>query len=181
MEITGFLTLVVPFIVIFYLAVLLFLHPPSQVLVASLLGGLVMALLNMLGDLAAYYLHWWHYNLNGLILHLPIPFYITPLLIYGSLGYLLIWHFWRSKKHWLALLFLIGIPVFGTARDLLGWVTNSSYSVPAGWFAGPLDAALWLIMFYLGYWLFLRLAPPRSAFEQEDGTSNKTEKTTVGA
>lgn len=180
MEITGFLTLVVPFILVFYIAVILFIHAPRQVLQASLLGGLVMALINMLGDLAAYYFHWWHYSLNGLILHLPIPFYITPFLIYGSLGYLLIWRFWRAStastmsgpsqrrdKHWLALLFLIGIPLFGIVRDLSGWLTNSAYSVPDSWLAWPLDAVLWVVMFYAGYALFRRLAPPREAFEQK--------------
>lgn len=169
MEIQAFVALVMPFIVVFYLAVLLFLQPSRRVLLASLLGGLVMTILNIVIDLAAYYAHWWHYTLNGLILHLPIPFYITPLLIYGSLGYLLIWRFWTSK-HWLALLFLIGIPIFCVARDLLGWITNSSYTTPGTILAGPIDAVAWLLMFYLGYWLFNKLAPARE--EQAQNTSS---------
>jgi hypothetical protein len=173
MEIKAFFILVVPFIIVFYLGALLFLQPPRRVLLASLLGGLIMALLNILFDLAAYYAHWWHYNLNGLILHLPLPFYITPLLIYGSLGYLLIWRFWRGRWHWLALLLLIGIPIFGIARDLIGWLADSSYSVPDTFLAGPMDALSWLVMFYVGYWLFRRLAPPRTELAQMTPVNHK--------
>src|SRR5437868_3026633 len=78
MEIRAFAALVIPYIIVFYLAVLLFMHPPKAVLFASLLGGLLAGLINALVDLAAYYAHWWHYTLNELILHVPLPFYITP-------------------------------------------------------------------------------------------------------
>ena len=83
MEIQAYATLVIPFIIVVYLAVLLFMRPARIVLLASLLGGLTMGIINMLVDLIAYFAHWWHYTLNGLILHLPLPFYITPILIYG--------------------------------------------------------------------------------------------------
>src|SRR2546430_5215835 len=106
MEIEAFATLVIPFIIVVYLGVLLFIRPPRTVLLASLLGGLTMGVLNALFDLLAYYAHWWHYTLNGLILHLPLPFYITPILTYGSIVYLLIWRFWHGRGHWVALLLL---------------------------------------------------------------------------
>src|SRR5450759_2129160 len=93
MEIQEFVTLVIPFIIVCYLAALLLIRPTRVVLLASLLGGLLMALLNMLGDIVAYYAGWWYYTLNGLFLHVPVPFYITPLLVYGSIVYMLIWRF----------------------------------------------------------------------------------------
>src|SRR5712692_11816371 len=97
MEIEAFATLVIPFIIVVYLAVLLFIRPPRVVLLASLLGGLTMGVLNALFDVMAYYAHWWHYTLNGLILHLPLPFYISPILIYGSIVYLLVWPLWSRR------------------------------------------------------------------------------------
>ncbi|HEY6405859.1 MAG TPA: hypothetical protein VIY29_00170, partial [Ktedonobacteraceae bacterium] len=103
MEIQAFATLVIPFIIVVYLAALLFIRPTRTALLASLLGGLTMGVINILFDLLAYYAHWWHYTLNGLILHLPLPFYITPILIYGSIVYLLIWRFWQGRGHWFAL------------------------------------------------------------------------------
>ncbi len=159
MEIQEFVAFAIPFIIVFYLAVLLFMHPPRPVIVASLLGGLAMGLINLVVDLGAYYAHIWHYTLNGLILHVPLPFYITPVLVYGSIAYLLIWRFWTGRLHWLALLLLFGIPIFGILRDVLGSVAHSSYTSWDSVLAGPVDAVIWLVMFYTGYLLFKRLAP----------------------
>jgi hypothetical protein len=162
MEMQLYLLHIVPFILLVYLAFLLFLRPPRGVILASLLGGLTMAVINALVDLIAYYASWWHYILSGLILQLP--FYITPILIYGGLTYLLIWRFWGTRWHWLALLLLIGVPLTGFARDLLqAVVTHSSFLVWDSPLAGPLDLLLWLVMFYAGYFVFKRLAPPRKS------------------
>lgn len=158
MEIQAFLSLVVPFIVVFYLAVLFFVRPPRAIVQASLIAGLVMALINVLVDLLAYYMHIWHYDLNGLVFHLPLPFYITPFLIFGSLAYLLIWRNWRGRLHWLSLLILIGTPLFGTAKDLLGWANNSAYSLVDSPLAIPLDIVMWLVMFYAGFLVFRLLS-----------------------
>src|SRR5205085_6915786 len=143
-----------------YLAVLLFIRPPRVVLLASLLGGLTMGVINMLIDLIAYFAHWWHYTLNGLILHLPLPFYITPILIYGSIVYLLIWRFWHGRGHWFALLLLCGIPLFRATIDIIGSiVTQSNYTIFDSILAGPLDVLMWLVMFYGGFFVFIRIAP----------------------
>ncbi len=158
MEMQIYTLHVVPFIVLVYLTFLLFLHPPKEVMLASLLGGLVMGIIQLLVDLIAYYASWWHYTASGLILQLPLPFYITPILIYGGLTYLLIWRFWYSRWHWLALALLIGVPIFGFARDL--WdatVTHASFLVWNSALAGSLDLLLWLVMFYAGYFVFRRL------------------------
>ncbi len=162
MEMQLYLLHVVPFIVLFYLAFLLFMHPPREVIVASLLGGLTMGIINALADLIAYYASWWHYTAGGLILQLPLPFYITPILIYGGLVYMLIWRFWRGRWHRLAQILLFGVPLLGFARDLLeAMVTHSSFLVWDSPLAGPLDFLLWLTMFYAGYFVFKRLAPAR--------------------
>ena len=162
MEMQLYILHVVPFIVIVYLAFLLFIRPPREVILASLLGGLAMAVINALVDLIAYYSSWWHYTAIGLILQLPLPFYITPFLIYGGVVYLLIWRFWHTHWHWLALLLLIGVPIIGFLRDLIDVeVTHASFLVWTSPLAGPLDFVLWLVMFYGGYLVFRRLAPER--------------------
>ena len=167
MEIEAFATLTIPFILIVYLAVLAFMRPPRQVLLASLLGGLVMGLINMAFDLLAYYAHWWHYTLNGLILHLPIPFYITPILVYGSITFLLIWRFWHGRYHWLSLLLLIAIPLFRATTDILGAaVSHTSYAQYDNLLAIPMNLVMWLIMFYAGYFVFNRLIHPSLAWSR---------------
>ena len=160
MEIQAFATLVIPFIIVVYLLALLFIRPTRTAFLASLLGGLTMGILNMLFDLIAYYAHIWHYTLNGLILHLPLPLYITPILVYGSIVYLLIWRFWQGRGHWFALLLLFGIPLFKAATDIIGvLVTQSSYTQFDSLLAGPLDLLMWLVMFYAGFFVFIRLSP----------------------
>lgn len=161
MEIRAFAVLVLPYIVIAYLAVLLFIHAPRVVVLASLLSGLLLGLINALVDFVAYYAHLWHYTLNGLILHVPLPFYITPVLIYGSVVYLLIWRFWTGRGHWFALLLLVGIPIFCIVRDIVGATTGSSYVIWDSVLAGPIDVVMWALMFYAGFFVFKRFAPPR--------------------
>lgn len=199
MEITAFVTLVIPFILVVYLAALLFVRAPRTVVLASLLGGLVMGGINALFDLVAYYAHWWHYTLDGrvplqfcsdgpctrytlnaVILHLPIPFYITPILIYGSIVYLLIWRFWGSRTHWFALLLLIGIPLFGIVRDIYGsTLTHASYVTWDGVGAWPFEILMWIVMFYAGFFVFRRLASRHEMItheEQRDEQANLHEQ-----
>lgn len=157
MEVKAFFILVVPFIIVFYLAFLLFLQPPRSVVIASLLGGLVMALINLGVDLLAYYAHWWHYTLSNLVLHVPLPFYVTPFLIFGALTYLLIWRFWQGRWSWLARTLLFGVPLFGIVRDIYGAFIQNSYVWDTS-YAVVIDIGMWLIMFYAGLYVFRRLA-----------------------
>src|SRR5712691_1277030 len=159
MEIEAFATLVIPFILLVYGGVLLFVRPPWVVVLASLLGGLTLGVINMLFDLLAYYAHWWHYTLNGLILHLPLPFYISPILIYGSIAYLLVWRLWPGRGHWIAVLLLVFVPLFRATTDIVGtMVTQSSYTQFESLLAAPLDVVMWLLMFYAGFLVFTRLS-----------------------
>jgi hypothetical protein len=160
MEMQLYILHVVPFVILVYLVFLLFIHPPRAVVLATLLGGLTIGIINVLADLLAYYAHWWHYSIDGLTFHLPLLFYLTPILVYGGIVYMLIWRLWRGRWHWLALLLLVGIPLFGFVRDLYGSaVTQSTYLTWDSFLAGPLDFLLWLLMFYAGFLVFRRLAP----------------------
>jgi len=161
MEMQLYLLHVVPFIVIVYLAFLLFMRPPGEIILASLVGGLTMGVINALFDLMANYASIWHYTASGLILQLPLPLYVTPILIFGGLVYLLIWRFWHTRWHWFAILLLVGVPILGFARDYFAATTHSSYVVWDSVFAWPLDLIMWLAMFYAGYVVFRKLAPAR--------------------
>ena len=162
MEIQEFVTLVIPFIIVCYLAALLLIRPTRVVLLASLLGGLLMALLNMLGDIVAYYAGWWYYTLNGLLFHVV---------------YMLIWRFRAGRGRWFALLLLFGVPVFGFLRDILGALSQSSYTTWKSPLAGPFTVVMWLIMFYVGYAVFQHMAPSREEIEAHihDNTANVLE------
>ena len=176
MEAFIFLLYVVPFLLMVYGAFVLFIRPPKPVLLASLLGGLVMGVINIVVDLIAYANRWWHYEFvqTGLhnpndfqvqfsnlflkslnVLHVPLPFYLTPIFIYGSLGYLLIWRFWSGKARWFSWVLLAGIPLFSIYRDISGGMTNGSYqvwqNVPASVVA---TIVMWLVAFFVGFALF---------------------------
>ena len=180
MEALIFLTLVVPFLLLIYGAFILFIRAPKAVLIRSLLGGLIMGVLNILVDVVAYFAHWWHYELvqSGLsnpapwqaslarafteslsAIHVPLPFYLTPILITGSLVFLLIWRFWFGKGRWFSILLLVGTPIFCILRDISGGLEKNSYQV---WENIPLaivaTVVFWLVAFYVSFWFFWRKA-----------------------
>jgi hypothetical protein len=168
-EVGSFLAFAVPFIILVFFGFVLFIRPPKEVLGISLLSGLVVGIINVIFDLLAYYAHWWRYfSLSNLVLHLPLPFYITPVLVYGSIAYLLIWRFWQGRGHWFAMLLLIGVPIFCIVRDAFGALSGSSY---ISWENVPLAAlftiVMWLLAFYAGYFLFKCYAPARSEYLEE--------------
>ncbi|HJT58755.1 MAG TPA: hypothetical protein VJ761_19755 [Ktedonobacteraceae bacterium] len=171
MEMQLYAIHVIPFVVFVYLGFLLFIQPRKDVIIATLAGGLVLGIINALVDLIAYYTSIWHYTATGLLLHLPLPLYLTPMLMYGGVGYLLIWRFWNTRSRWFAWLLLVGIPVFGFARGLLdATVTHSSYITWDSPLAGPLDVVMWVVMFYAGFFVFRKLLPSASS-EQKPQTN----------
>jgi hypothetical protein len=173
-QVGAFLTLVVPVLIVFYLAFLLFIRPPRTVLLASLLGGIITGLVNFVVDLAAYYAHWWHYTLSEVTLHVPLPFYVSTMLIFGSLAYLLIWRFWHGHARWFSYLLLVGVPVFCIVRDIIGDSDGSSYIALDNAALAPfIIAAMWLIAFFAGFLLFWRLAAAyRPIVNDEDGVQS---------
>ena len=154
---------VIPAIIVIYGIFVLFLHPPLKVIGASLVGGLVMALLNMVGDLIAIHASVWYYKASGLVGQLPLPFYTTQIFILGGLAYLLIWRLWRGPNHWFALTLLAGVPILGFLRDL--WQaqlsTSDSFLIWKSPLAWPADLVLWLVMFFVGYLVFRAIASVR--------------------
>ncbi len=162
MELQAFAVFVIPFVVVIYLVFLLPIQPTRIAWLASLLGGLAMSVLNALFDLLAYYTHLWHYDLSGLTLHLPLPFYIVQFLVYGSIDYLLIWRFWRGRFSWVARLLLFGTPLVAFLRDLSSALASDGGLRWDSPLAAPLDLVMWLLIFYAGYWIFRQFTPARA-------------------
>lgn len=183
MEAYEFLFYVAPLLILFYAGSILFIRPTKQVFGMSLLGGLVLGIINLLVDIVAYNAHWWQYSFRQVSLdksthlqitlantvigimntvHAPLPLYITPILIYGSLIFLLIWRFWSGRLRWLSWLLLIGTPLFCIGRDILDAVLHNSLQT---WENAPLAIVgtifLWLIAFYAGFAIFWRTASKR--------------------
>jgi hypothetical protein len=171
MDMRDYALFVVPVAMIVYGVFILFMHPPRKAILATLAGGLVMALLNIAGDLIAIHTSQWYYNASGLVGQLPLPLYTTSLFITGGLAYLLIWRFWRSAYHWLALLLLIGVPVLGYLRDFWQASVPASMLVWRGSLAWAGSLVLWLVMFFGGFLVFRALSPARSAAEEATGPS----------
>ena len=177
MEIQGFLELDLAFIIVVYLGFLLFMRAPRTVTIPSLLGGLCIALINIVIDIVAYFIHFWHYTISGLTFHVPLPFYISDVLFYGSIIYLLIWRFWESRARWFSLLLLIGTPIFGIVRDFYAGTLAYSPYTPE-WqnpFAIVLDIAMWIVMFYGGYLLFRRLSPTYTEVKEQEQENEEEE------
>jgi len=177
MEIQAFLELDLSFIIVIYLGFLLFMRAPRTVVIPSLLGGLLLAVVNSVTDIVAYFIHFWHYTIGGLTFHVPLPFYISDVLFYGSIVYLLVWRFWDGRRRWISLLLLIVVPIFGVARDFYaGTLAYSPYTPEwQSHFAIALDIAMWIIMFYGGYLLFRRLAPTYTEVWKQDQDDEKQE------
>lgn len=172
MDMRAFAVLVVPIVLLFYGMFILFMHPPTRVIQASLAGGLVMMLLNIAGDVIAIHTSQWYYNASGLVGQLPLPLYTTSLFITGGLAYLLIWRFWRGPYHWFALLLLIGVPTLGYLRDFWQGSLATSMLVWQGQLAWAGDLLLWLVMFFAGYAVFRAIAPARSTLKTRDETNS---------
>jgi uncharacterized membrane protein len=93
---------------------------------------------------------------------------MIPILIYGSMVYLLIWRFWNGRWHWLARLLLFGLPVFGIVRDIVNVSIGASYVVwDNALLAVVMTIVMWPVMFYAGYLLFTHLAPSRQSIEAD--------------
>lgn len=176
MDMRDYALFVVPVIVLFYGVFVLFMHPPVKVIRATLVGGLVMALLNIAGDLIAIHTSQWYYNASGLVGQLPLPLYTTSLFITGGLAYLLIWRLWRGAYHWFALLLLAGVPLLGFLRDFWQAGLPTSILVWTGQFAWAGSLVLWLAMFFAGYLVFHTLAPARQQEETQVKSKPAVEK-----
>lgn len=167
-QVIEFLALTVPVLIVFYMAFLLFIRPPRPVFLASLLGGILIGLVNLLVDLLAYYMHWWHYAPGEVILHVPLPYYISLVLAFGSVAYMLIWRLWYGHVRWLSYVLLAGVPLFCIVRDIVGY-RNPPMTLDNAVVAPFVVAGMWLVAFFVGFWVFWRLASLYRPVVVDDG------------
>lgn len=178
-QVGAYLALVVPVLIVFYLACLLFVRPSRQAFLFSILAGLLVGLVNMLVDIQAYNAHWWHYTLDETILHVPLPFYVSPVLIFGSLAYLLIWRFWSGSTRWISWLIMIGVPIFCSLRDIIGAVNGGSDIMFDNAKIAPVaDTVMWFVAFFAGFFLF-RLLVARYPYVPVDNEEEEEEEEEV--
>ncbi|GHO53829.1 hypothetical protein [Ktedonobacter robiniae] len=199
MELLDFTILVLSFVIVVFLAAILFIRPSRAVLIASLLGGLVLALVNVLFDVIAAYANFWHYVFTApkpsqrfpwnidpqafyhLVTHFPVTYYISTGLVYGSIVYLLIWRFEKGPKAWFAKLLLFGIPLFCILRDVYGAATHTAYLHWDSMGGIVLTVLLWPIAFYAGYLLFKKLAPSHQVIEAQRQEEEEREAARIQA
>jgi hypothetical protein len=117
----------------------------------------VIGLVNLLVDLLAYYARWWHYAPGQVILHVPLPYYISLVLAFGSVAYLLIWRLWHGGGRRFSYLLLAGVPLFCIVRDIVGY-RNPPMTLDNVVVAPFAIAGMWLVAFFAGFWVFWRLA-----------------------
>jgi hypothetical protein len=68
---------------ILYAALALCIRPPRRIIALSLLIGLLLGCINMLGDMLAYGQGWWRYPFTTAS-HAPLTFYLGAGLFYGE-------------------------------------------------------------------------------------------------
>src|SRR5215467_10744674 len=91
----------------------------------ALLGGLAGGLLNVVADLLAFALGWWHYA-SAHPAYAPPWFYVTAGLGYGAVFSLLGWRIDRRFGRRGVLIFLTCIAIYGPLRDYLGTAAASA-------------------------------------------------------
>jgi hypothetical protein len=105
---------------ILYAALALWIRPPWRIIGLSLLTGLVVGCLNLLGDTFAYYQGWWHYPFTTAD-HAPLTFYLAAALFYGA-GIIGLVGWWARKRFsWRGgVVLLVVFPLWGLLRDFGG-------------------------------------------------------------
>src|SRR5215831_17959232 len=92
---------------------------------AALLGGIAGGLLNVVADLLAFALGWWHYASTHPA-YAPPWFYVTAGLGYGPVLSLIGWRIERRFGRRGVLIFLACIAIYGPLRDYLGTAAASA-------------------------------------------------------
>ena len=118
------LELVQLFVLIFppilYAGLAYWIHPPWRIIGFSLLTGIVVGFLNMLGDMLAFYKDWWHYPFTSAS-HAPLTFYLGTALFYGAVIMGLVSWWARKRFGWHGgVILLVIFPLWGILRDFGG-------------------------------------------------------------
>ena len=105
---------------ILYAALALWTRPSWKVIGFSIIAGLVMGCLNLLGDILAYYQGWWQYPFTSAN-HAPLMFYLGTVIFYGA-GVMGLVGWWVRKRFGMrgGLILLTAFPLWGILRDFAG-------------------------------------------------------------
>lgn len=114
---------------------------------ASLLSGLVAAGFAFALDIAAFEFGWWSYG--KMEMHAPVATYASTALWFGA-GLGLIG--WRMMREWGGrgeLLFFLGFPLLGLARDLLLATVGAGFAFGGGWLPIAICTGGWLAIAFI--------------------------------
>jgi hypothetical protein len=140
--------------------------PPPEVWEREFAIGWVAGIINLAADAVAGPAGFWHYTMPGLVLGLPLDFYITVSLIYGSAVLLAYWWL-RGKNPRYALILAAVLPLYGLARDTLGTAIVGNlfltWDSPYWWAA---DIAAWAAGLWTTLFVF-EMSLRRSKFRTE--------------
>jgi hypothetical protein len=136
-------------------ALALWIHPPWKILGLSLIAGIVMGILNLLGDILAYTQGWWRYPFTTEN-HAPLTFYLGTVLFYGA-GIIGLVGWWARKRFgWRGgTVLLIVFPLWGILRDFGSTAFLKQAQAMIVWGKGPAsvvaDFLLWAIAGAAGF------------------------------
>ena len=105
---------------ILYAALVVWIRPPWKIIGLSLVTGIVMGSLNLLGDMLAYHQGWWHYPFTTAS-HAPLTFYLATALFYGA-GIMGLVGWWVRRRFGMrgGVILLVVFPLWGLLRDFGG-------------------------------------------------------------
>jgi hypothetical protein len=105
---------------ILYTALTVWIRPPWKIIGLSLVTGIVMSSINLVGDMLAFHQGWWHYPFTTAS-HAPLTWYLGTLLFYGA-GVIGLVGWWVRKRFgWRGgVILLVAFPLWGILRDFGG-------------------------------------------------------------
>jgi hypothetical protein len=130
-----------------YAGLALWIRPPWKVIGLSLVTGIIMGSLNMLGDMLAYSQSWWHYPFTTAN-HAPLTFYLATALFYGA-GIMGLVGWWARRRFGMGggVVLMVIFPLWGALRDFGGSAlynqTQTMIVWGEGFMPGAADFLLW--------------------------------------
>lgn len=158
---------------ILYAALALWIHPPWKIIGLSLVTGLVLGCLNLLGDIFAYYQGWWHYPFTTAS-HAKLSFYLGTALFYGA-GIMGLVGWWARKRFGRrgGIVLLVLFPLWGFLRDFGGSAlynqTQTMIVWGEGFVPGAADFLLWASAGAAGFFTMVGLEKWSAKHHQRSG------------
>lgn len=117
-----------------FVACAYFMRAPGMRMLAALISGVAVAVLNIAADITAHELGWWHYPAVGHRSYGPVDWYVAAAVAVAGLT-LIGWRAHRRFGPTGAAGFLVGLAGYGTIRD---WVASHAATGVIEFGPGPI-------------------------------------------